>query len=76
MRCNDAEQILIAAQCGHGKAVLPCQIADSQVNLVRLPQYQDVPSREIWLLAHPNVVSSKKIRVTMEWLTTCFREPS
>lgn len=74
LRCNDAEQLLMAVQGGSGKAVLPTIIARHNPQLKRLGIYSDVPSREMWFMVHPNVVTSKRIRITMDWLerTLCL----
>lgn len=74
LKCNDAEHLLMAMQAGFGKAVLPAIVANSNESLKHLVEYDGVPSREIWLMVHPNVVNSKTIRVTMDWLSCCLSE--
>lgn len=68
LRCNDAEHLLMAVQSGCGKAVLPEIVVRHNPQLKRLGSYVGVPSREMWVMVHPNVVSAKRVRVTMDWL--------
>ena len=72
LKSNDAEHLLMAAKSGYGKAVLPNIVVGSDSQLIQLCEYDDVPSRELWLMVHPNVVATKKIRLTIEWLSSCF----
>ena len=72
LKCNDAEHLLAAVQSGYGKAVLPTIVTERDTGFIRLAEYDSVPEREIWLMVHPNVVTSKKIRVAIDWLSFCL----
>lgn len=72
LKCNDAEHLRMAVQAGFGKAVLPMIVTERSEDFAQLEEYSGIPSREIWLMVHPNVVTSKKIRVTMDWLSCCL----
>lgn len=72
LKCNDAEHLLAAVQSGYGKAVLPTIVTERDTEFAQLVGYNSVPSREIWLMVHPNLATSKKNRVTMDWLSSCL----
>lgn len=72
MLCNDADGLLAALHTGIGKTVLPKLIAASRSELVEMPGFGDVPTREVWLLCHPNLAVTARILAVTEWLEQLF----
>jgi len=72
LRNYDADGLISAAVCGAGKTLLPRLVATNLGSLCELTGYDDLPQREVWLLVHPNVASTMRIRVVVEWLDEIF----
>ncbi len=73
LRCNDADGLIQALRNDLGRSLLPKLVASNIPDLEELPGYDNLPSREIWLLVHPNVIMTKRIRVVIDWLQEIFR---
>jgi DNA-binding transcriptional LysR family regulator len=67
---NDAEALLQAVHAGFGKSLLPRAIADREKGLRRFDDdaAPHPPSREIWLLTHPDQRPLARIAAVIEWL--------
>jgi DNA-binding transcriptional LysR family regulator len=70
---SDAESIIAVIASGHGKSLLPIAIAKNIVNLQELP-YENLPSREAWLIFHPDLKMTKRVRLVIDWLVRTFRD--
>lgn len=57
-----------AAAAGMGMAALPCFYADQFTNLVRIPGTEVVSTRPFWVLTHPDLRSSVRIRTFVRFL--------
>lgn len=65
---NDAEALIFAIQNGAGKTVLPIAIGDGVPGIRRC---RDTPcdlSREVWLLVHPDLRHTERVRMTIDWI--------
>jgi len=71
LRCNRSSGRLEAAMAGLGVAVLPHCMART-VGLVALTGDFDIPSREIWLLVHPDARRIPRIQVIADLLVDLF----
>ena len=65
-RSNDLAGLYQAVRAGMGVAALPDFLASNDNNLVRLPGDGSEATREIWLVVHPYLKRSQKIRVVMD----------
>lgn len=72
LRVNDAESLIQAVKSGLGKSLLPKFMGENEEKLTRLDEYADLPTREIWLLSHPDLKKLDRIRVVAEWLKRIF----
>jgi DNA-binding transcriptional LysR family regulator len=72
LRCNDADGLVQAIRSEMGKTLLPKLIARNISDLKEIPNYDDLPSRELWLIIHPNIAKTKRIRVLIDWLKEVF----
>lgn len=72
LRAYDADGLISAAICGSGKTLLPRLAAANVGSLRELQGYDRLPQREVWLLVHPNVASTMRIRVVIDWLNEIF----
>ena len=61
---------VLRAAIGHGLAVglLPCFMGDPDPALVRLSGAAPVLQREVWLLVHPELRHSARVRAAIDWL--------
>jgi DNA-binding transcriptional LysR family regulator len=66
---NDAEGLLQAVQAGLGRSLLPRIVGDRTEGLIRLPCDTPAPTREIWLLIHPDLKHLARIAAVTAWLS-------
>jgi DNA-binding transcriptional LysR family regulator len=52
-----------AVRSGAGKAVLPCYLADDEPGIVRLTNPIDAMATDLWLLTHPDLRGTLRIRL-------------
>lgn len=63
----------LAARNGMGIAVLPCFIGDCTPDLVRVCEPTPEPTFDIWLLSHPDLRDTARLRVFREFISEAFR---
>jgi len=61
-----------AAIAGLGLVLDICFVADPEPGLIRLPQAQPVPDRDIWVLTHPDLKTTRRVSVLMRFLTAAL----
>ncbi len=66
-RCNNTASLLVAARLGLGIALLPCFVADRELELVRL-EGPSTMSHELWLLVHGDLRRTPRVRAVIEWV--------
>ena len=71
--CNNASLRLAAVEAGMGLAVLPCAMGDSHKDLVRVSRREPVLGQEIWLLTHPDLRNTARVRVLSAFIVEAFR---
>jgi len=64
---------IAAARAGLGLARLPCYVGDRAAGLVRATGRPPEPTREIWLLTHPDLRKTTRIRAVMAFAEECLR---
>ena len=47
-----------------------CYMADPEPNLIRLPDIKPVPAQDLWILTHPDLRNTPKIKTLMAFLYT------
>jgi len=68
LRCNSLISQAAAVVSGLGVSPLPCLFGDCEASLERaLPH--TVGAHDIWLVVHPDVKSSARVRAVMDYLT-------
>ncbi len=65
---NDITLQLAAAKAGLGMALLPCISGDASPVLRRVPGSNTVVPREGWILTHPDLRTSARVRTVMTFL--------
>lgn len=70
MAFNDPEAILEAVRLGLGKSLLPAALVKGNKEFRRLKNadWPPMPSREIWLLTHPDQRRLARIEAVIDWL--------
>jgi DNA-binding transcriptional LysR family regulator len=67
---NDGEAILHAVRSDLGKSLMPVFLQSRCDGLQLLYYYGTVPSREIWLIVHPQIHRLARIQAIMTWIAS------
>lgn len=67
-RCDTILCLLYSAQSGFGLALLPCHIGDPDPDLVRTIDPLPALTAGLWLLAHPDLHRTPKVRAFFDFL--------
>ena len=67
-RMPDVVMQLRAANNGMGIAVLPCFVGDAQSDLLRVPPTEPYAGFDIWILSHPDLRETARLRAFREFL--------
>ncbi|KWF16661.1 LysR family transcriptional regulator [Burkholderia pseudomultivorans] len=62
--------LFAAARAGIGAAVLPCYLADGDRDLVRIGERIDELATDLWLLTHPDLRDTARIRAFLSFVAT------
>ncbi|MDA1076595.1 MAG: LysR family transcriptional regulator [Proteobacteria bacterium] len=73
MRCENILLQFSAIKADVGLAVLPCGLADPDPKIVRIADIDPVPAQQIWLLTHPDLRGTSRIRALTEFLVEAFK---
>ena len=73
LRCNSWLSQLAAARAGLGLAALPCFLGDAEPALVRVLPPEPALASELWLLTHPELRRSARVRAFMDSLAAGLR---
>jgi DNA-binding transcriptional LysR family regulator len=73
LRGNSILSALNAALAGMGIAALPCFIAEAEPTLVRVCA-EGIGSRDLWLVAHPDLLRVARVRAVMDFLVEIAAE--
>jgi len=69
---DDAQTALEAVYSGYGRCLFPDYVMKNEANLVCDPTYNNVLTRELWLLIHPQMRHLKRIKVVSAFLKRLF----
>lgn len=72
-RANSFGVQFAAARAGCGLALLPCVVADSAPELVRVIGPIKALASGLWLLAHPHLRNTARVRVFMSFISDAIR---
>ena len=72
LRTSDVNSQLAAARDGVGVAMLPCFMADAELDLVRVDHEAQPPVRTIWLVTHADIRRSPAVRAVADHLIAIF----
>ena len=68
LTCNSLVLQAAAVAAGHGLSPLPCVFGDREPGIERaMPR--TIGAHELWLVVHPDVKSSARVRAVMDYLT-------
>jgi len=73
MRCNSWMSQLAAVRSGAGLGALPCFLADPLPELARVLPPQPAMTSELWLLTHPDLRRTARVRAFMDALARGLR---
>jgi DNA-binding transcriptional LysR family regulator len=62
-----------AAAAGLGVAVLPCFLGDRRDDLVRLGERDDTMTRDLWLVVHRELQTSRCVRAVADYVVDQVR---
>lgn len=66
--CPDPMAQQAAARAGLGVAILPCFIGDPDPDLIRVPGVDTFKSRPGWVLTHPDLKTTERVRACVRFL--------
>ncbi len=73
LRCNNMTAIMNAVRSGAGMALLPCFMAESDSNLVRLSGSEPLMQTVEYLVVHRDLLREKAVRRTVDALTQIYK---
>jgi DNA-binding transcriptional LysR family regulator len=73
LRCNSWLSQLAAARAGLGLAALPCFLGDAAPELIRVLPPEPALAGELWLVTHPDLQRTARVRAFMETLARGLR---
>jgi DNA-binding transcriptional LysR family regulator len=76
LRVNDAETLLQSVKKGLGKSMLPVHVGSRESGIIRIGDEAKTVTREVWLLVHPELQDTTRIRIVIDWLTTTIDQAS
>jgi len=74
LRTNTFSALLLAAQQDLGVAPLPCFLGDTQADLVRVFEPPAVLESAFWMLIHPDLRRTVRVRAFSEFLTEALQQ--
>lgn len=74
LRANRQETLTEAVRLGLGLGLLPCLVAEPGAGLERWLGPNDVFTRELWLLVHPDLQRSRRVRAVMGAIASYVEE--
>lgn len=69
---NDPAAQQAAAKAGLGMTLLPCWIGDRDPDLIRVPPGRVGTLRQAWILTHPDLRTSARVRATVAFLASAL----
>lgn len=72
-RTNDLANLQAATVAGMGVSALPRFMGDAEAGLERLPFDASAASRDLWLVFHPDLRRSPRVRVVVDFLADTIR---
>jgi DNA-binding transcriptional LysR family regulator len=72
LRSDSVSSIYSAAVAGVGIALLPCQVADAEGGLVRIPVQGQPQPRVVWQAVHRDMANAARIRAVLDFLGRLF----
>ncbi|MCA1827923.1 MAG: LysR family transcriptional regulator [Myxococcales bacterium] len=66
LRSNSAMALIAAVRQGLGIGPLPCCLADPDRSLVRVPDGGPVDRVQVWIVVHPDVHQTSKVRAVLD----------
>lgn len=73
-RSNSLSAQIEAVEAGFGIGMLPCYLADASPHLSRIRCAEDLPSREVWILARRDVARRPRVRALLDHLFARFEK--
>ena len=71
---NSAMMQAEAARHGMGLAVLPSFLGDRYPGLSRIPGCEPYPNYELWMLSHPDLRDTARLRIFRKFIAQVFRD--
>jgi DNA-binding transcriptional LysR family regulator len=72
LRTNSRHSLVEATHAGLGAAALGCIFAEMSPGLVRLVPPCELPPRDVWLVVHPDLQHTRRVRKVLSFLAEAF----
>jgi len=74
VRTNSRHSLVEATHAGLGAAALGCVFAEMSPGLVRLVPPCELPPRDVWLVVHPDLQHTRRVRKVLSFLAEAFAQ--
>lgn len=74
IRTDDLIWLVKATISGHGMMRTACYIGDSEADLIRLPGTSTIKAQDLWVLTHPDLKHTPRIKHLMKYLAAAIEE--
>ena len=74
IRVNTVYGMLAAAKAGLGLSVLPCYLGENDEQLVRVGSEIPAMATDLWVLTHPDLRKTERIRIFLDHVATVARK--
>lgn len=71
---NNAMLQISAAQAGMGIAAMPCYVGDAARGLRRIPDTEPYDNYAVWLLSHPDLRDTARLRIFRKFIIKAFEK--
>lgn len=72
VKVQQAGLYLTCIKGGQGVGMLPCFLGEQDPTLTRLPQMRPQSAPPLWMLAHPDLRSTRRVQVVLEFVRELF----
>lgn len=74
LRVGSPMSLLAAVRSGVGLGLLPCFVGEQEPTLVRVPMRTEEPGWHVWVLTHPDLRRTARVRRFREFVATTLRQ--
>lgn len=74
MRFDSVLSVVAAARAGMGMALVPCFVGEQESDLVRVPTAHEEPGWGVWVLSHPDLRATARVKAFRDFVSELLVE--